>query len=409
MKVLWITLILSLALPDSSRCFEGKYHSTAAFKHPVAQAVFDLGYKLLDEWQNTPGSEDNVVISPESIYSALALILPGLNGDSRVEVEQALGGLHLADIVGEHNEMNKAVFNNEEAQYKLHRANRLYVDHSVLLTKQYKADVFDALLKQNSHKRVNFQQNPNQARERINKYVENHTNGEIVDFLDADQVTTLTRMFLVTALSLQAQWETTFSANRTAEFQVTEDETSPTTFMIAPSASCRLASDEENENYGAVRIPFKDSEMSMLIIMPMEAGNFEAVNQHDVKSILEEVSEETWSEKCKLIIPKFKIATDINKMIPILQKMGISSMFDPNVADLSNMLQKDTEDIHVTDFTHTATVDVNENGIKAAAATGVGYSARVMPKTVLINRPFLFIVRHEATGSSLFLGKVSRP
>ena len=65
-------------MPGLINCNVEKYHSTATFKHPVAQAVFNLGYKLLDEWQST-SSEDNGVISPECIYSALALILPGMN------------------------------------------------------------------------------------------------------------------------------------------------------------------------------------------------------------------------------------------------------------------------------------------------------------------------------------------
>ena len=38
--------------------------------------MFNFGYKFLDELQNTT-ADDNIVISPESLYTALTLILPG--------------------------------------------------------------------------------------------------------------------------------------------------------------------------------------------------------------------------------------------------------------------------------------------------------------------------------------------
>ena len=78
---------------------------------------------------------------PKSIPAWHHLLYPGLAGDTRAEVERALGGLHLADIIGEHSEMNNVIFNNPDAEYKLYKASRLYVDHTVHLTKQYKADV----------------------------------------------------------------------------------------------------------------------------------------------------------------------------------------------------------------------------------------------------------------------------
>lgn len=409
MEKVWIALLFALALFGLVNCT--KFHSTSGFRHPSAQAVFNFGFKFLDELHNTT-ADDNIVISPESLYTALTLILPGLAGDTRAEVERVLGGLHLADIIGEHSEMNNVIFNNPDAEYKLYKASRLYVDHTVHLTKQYKADVFQALLNQNAYKRVDFKRNPEGARAKINKYVENHSNGEITDFLSENQVTALTRLFLVTALSLEAQWSAEFTRTKSGEFMATADEMTSVEYMMTDSASCypyNLYYDE-NDKYAAVKIPFKATQLSMVIVMPKIPGDFTTINDQDIKDALEELSGEyAWPSPCQIIIPKFKIKTDISNAVPVLQKMGVSSIFNPDVADLSNMFQKDTSDIHVTDFTHEATLEVDEKGVKATAATGAGFSARMLPETVLINKPFLFIIRHEATGSSLFLGKVSKP
>lgn len=408
MVVMWISLLLLSAFPFIN-CQE-KYLPSSTFKHPVARALFEFGYQLYEE-SLTPDTE-NIVISPESVYSALALLLPGLKGDSFAEVDQALGGSHLADVIAEHNAMNNDIFNNPTPSYELFRANRIYVDEAVLLTKQYKADILDPILAQNSHKRVDFQNDPDEARAKINKYVENHTGGEIVDFLKEDHVTSLTRMFLVNALSLKAQWDEAFRPERTkqADFQVSSDESTSANFMISSTSQCDTIYGE-NGAYSGVVIPFKDSQLSMVMVMPTEPGDFNAIDSNVIQSALGKVTEDKWrgTSLCQLIIPKFRVETGIDELIPALKRMGITSIFEPRLADLSNMLQKDTEDIYVSDATHKATLEIDEKGVRASAATGIGASARMLPQTVVINKPFMFMVRHESTGSTLFMGKISKP
>lgn len=61
---------------------------------------------------------------------------------------------------------------------------------------------------------------------------------------------------------------------------------------------------------------------------------------------------------------------------------------------------------------HQAFVDVNEEGTEAAAATAVGMraaSAPPPPRVVTVDRPFLFLIRDEKTGSILFMGRVADP
>ena len=105
-----------------------------------------------------------------------------------------------------------------------------------------------------------------------------------------------------------------------------------------------------------------------------------------------------------------QVKTDISNAVPVLKQMGITRIFDPSQADLSDMFEKENvEDISLTDFTHEATIEVDENGVKASAATGAGFAGRSLPQFVSVDKPFLFLVRHEATGSTLFLGKVTKP
>ena len=58
---------------------------------------------------------------------------------------------------------------------------------------------------------------------------------------------------------------------------------------------------------------------------------------------------------------------------------------------------------------HKAVVEVNEEGTEAAAATAVGMRTTSMPPMFEVNRPFLFLIREHATGTILFIGRVTNP
>jgi len=413
-KVLIALLFAPALLLGTVSCWEKP--SYGVFEHPSAEALFNFGYTFLEKLQSVT-THDNIIISPESLYTALTLILPGLSGDTKThaEIEEALlGGLQLDDdVIDGHVNMNQLVFNTSDVQYKLHQASRVFIDKTIHLSKQYKnATNKQNLLGRNAYKRVDFTTNHEEARQKINRFVEKNTNGEITDFLDSDQVTPLTRMFLITALSLEATWNAKLTKNTEGDFTVTADEVMKVQYMLG-EGRCNHYNlyYNKNDKWAVVKVPFKASELTMVMIMPKKVGDFSSLSEQDIKDALAKVAGTyRWPVPCQLNIPKFKIKTDISNAVPVLKQMGITSIFDPSTADLSNMFQKgNTEDISLTDFTHEATIEVDENGVKASAATGAGFAGRSIPQFVSVDKPFLFLIRHEATGSTLFLGKVTKP
>ena len=64
---------------------------------------------------------------------------------------------------------------------------------------------------------------------------------------------------------------------------------------------------------------------------------------------------------------------------------------------------------------HKAFVAVDEEGTEAAAATAVMVALTAMPsrpkqpKVFKADHPFVFMIRHRATGSILFMGRVMNP
>ncbi|MCZ7662225.1 MAG: hypothetical protein M5U22_04450 [Thermoleophilia bacterium] len=81
--------------------------------------------------------------------------------------------------------------------------------------------------------------------------------------------------------------------------------------------------------------------------------------------------------------------------------------FDPDRASLSGM--NGPGGLWVDDAYHAARVSVDEAGTEAAAGSAVVVAARAGGDAMIVDRPFLFLIRHRPSGEILFLGQVVDP
>lgn len=66
-------------------------------------------------------------------------------------------------------------------------------------------------------------------------------------------------------------------------------------------------------------------------------------------------------------------------------------------------------DLRVQAVVHKAIISVDEKGTTASAATGVSAGVISIPSSLVVDRPFLFFIRHNPTGAILFQGRVVDP
>lgn len=99
-----------------------------------------------------------------------------------------------------------------------------------------------------------------------------------------------------------------------------------------------------------------------------------------------------------------------------LKALGMPLAFDPNLANFTGLANppNPAERLVITKVFHKGFVRVDEKGTEAAAATAVlgietGASADGGPRPLQVNRPFLFLIRDNASGLVLFLGRVTDP
>jgi serpin B len=349
------------------------------------------------------GKQGNVIISPASIQSAVTLAMFGATEGSQTRTQMMQGMKYPEQFSASSIADGYKAFNeNVEKTNGLKIANKVYVmeNYSVkpsfqeVATKSFKSEA----------QPLNFGANQ-QAAKTINGWVEDHTNNKIKDLISPDSLSSDTRMVLVNAIYFKGFWEHQFDKKQTfkAPFFLNDVDSVDVDFM-------RI---KKHFNYGvfeeldatALELPYKDSDITMMIILPNKRGGLAALEKNLHKVDFSEMSNRMYSQEVNVEIPKFKIEFDIKLNEP-LQKMGMTKMFS-NDAEFNNLLEQ-PEDLKVSEVVHKAFIEVNEEGAEAAAATGIYfvlYSAADDPD-FLARHPFLFMIMKGE--SALFMGRVRK-
>jgi serpin B len=107
-------------------------------------------------------------------------------------------------------------------------------------------------------------------------------------------------------------------------------------------------------------------------------------------------------------MPKFEFDARFS-LKEALIAMGMPAAFSAG-ADFSGMTGDRA--LSIADVVHKAFVSVDEEGTEAAAATAVVMVESAMPAQpveVIIDHPFIFLIRDIETGAVLFVGRVVDP
>jgi serpin B len=362
--------------------------------------AFDLYAKLKTE-------EGNLIFSPYSISTALAMTYAGARGETAAEMKKTLRfalsqeKLHpaMADLVDDLNARGG------KDAYELVVANRLwgqagysFLAPFIALNRTY----YGAGLEQ-----VNFKTATEAARKTINTWVEDKTRDKIQELLKPGILTDLTRLVLTNAIYFKGNWASQFKKERTADapFHVTPDKSVdvPTMRQTAKFGYT------ETQDMQVLEMPYIGDDLSMTILLPKKADGL-----GKVEASLSAATLKTWvarlrKQKVGVFLPRFKMEFSVG-LVDTLEAMGMPRAFDPSRADFSGM--DGTRALSITAVIHKAFVDVNEEGTEAAAATAVVMGLRSAPSRPIIfnaDRPFIFLIRDRVTGSVLFIGRVTDP
>ena len=370
-----------------------------------AFAVNLLGVLGADE----PG---NLFLSPHSISVALAMTWAGARGETATQVADALrftlgaDALHPAfnrlDLdLATRDELDPELYEEGEG-FRLSVANQLFGQEGYA----FEPDFLDVLALHYGAglRALDFASDPDGHRVAINDWVEAVTEDRIVDLLPAGSITSMTRLVLVNAIYFKASWEVPFEVADTADAAFHRLDGSE---VEVPTMNGELRSRcGTGPGYAVVDLPYIGQQLAMTLVVP-DSGGFEAVRLSLTGESLGTAMEGMEPCELTLALPRWSFSTAFNAKDPLLT-LGMVDAFGAE-ADFSGVTT--TEALVISGIYHQAFIAVNELGTEAAAATAViedGTSAPE-PVSLVVDRPFFFLVRDLPTGAVLFLGQLLDP
>ncbi len=346
----------------------------------------------------------NVVVSPSSIATALAMTLAGARATTQSEMAAVLGGVDPAVLGPSMHDLAVALTALTTDGVQVEQANSLWVQAGFAVLQPF----LDALGDQfgAAPEAADFRSDPETARRAINAWVDQHTAHRIPELLGPGAIESLTRLVLVNAIWLKAAWQQPFDRPSTSPgpFRTASGATVQTPMMHQRS-HLQLAS---SGGWSAVRLPYAGGRLAMIVALP--DGDDPGLPPADLTGRFS-------TELVDLAMPSFDIDlhTDLAAQLAAL---GMPSAFDPNRADFSGIVTPTTPEnrLSIGAVIHQANITVDEAGTEAAAATAVVMVAGAAPNQepptpipFVVDRPFSFVVQDEVTGTVLFAGRIGDP
>jgi len=350
----------------------------------------------------------NTIISPFLVKLLLSILAEAAGSETSTHRE-LLSVLPSVQSNVQTRELYGKIFGSllqKSEDYELNLGTKLYVDHFIEPRQRYQAIIKSFYY--SDVETVDFS-NAKEAAAIINSWVSNITHNHIKDIAteeDAQRAVIL----LLNAIYFNGFWRRPFPDNQTTSipFYTNSATRALLPFMVRTGDYYYLESKELDSRI--IRLPYKGRKFAMYIVLPNQIdGLNDLVNRVDSSTLhraqwLMDITE------IKVCIPKFKFENAIH-LNDVLKELGIKQMFTmqaslPLLARGSGVENR----LQVSNVLQKTGIDVNERGSTIYAATQISLSNKFGAEHDFIaDRPFLFLIEDETTGTLLFSGKVTKP
>jgi serpin B len=399
--------------------------TTHAADNTAATAINSLGIDLLR--QTKPN--ENTVLSPYSIQSAMAMAYEGADGTTRTEMAKVLhypdGDAIRTSLNALRESLHQLSTNSQAREQREKRDSGAANDPFVLTTanrlfgqKGYDfRPAYQSLLKDSygaPFEALDFH-NAIGAAQHINSWIEQQTHNRIRDLIAPSALNDLTRLVLVNAVYLKVPWMTPFEASATK----------PQPFHLSGGKDIQVPTMTQKKNFAygkfnnmtAIVLPYRPYDLQFVVLLPDARDGLEALQQNLTPDVLAKCAS---LERKEIILqmPTFRLEPPVFSLKEKFETLGMKQAFDipAGSANFERIASKRNNDyLYISDIFHKTFVDVDEKGTEAAAATAIVMMTNGLqlekPEAieVHIDHPFLFAIQHRETGACLFLGRVTDP
>lgn len=404
-KIISFALCLVLVLSVFSACKGGEDKSDIKYD-PILdgysevnvdafpECVTDLGLKLITKADN---GKSNVLVSPLSAYFALAMVSEGASGETLSELEVPLGmennnvtaaiSLYLKEILSEERETALSIANalwlrsGKDGAKPTSR----FID---IMERNYMATVFRSPMNSDTVYKMN-------------SWVKEKTSNRIKKVIEKTDPEAYA--YIVNAISFDSKWEEQYKVTdvRDGIFTDSEGREQKVKFM---------SSTEKDYIETDLGIGFKKAyegeRYSFIAIMPKEEYSISELLASLDSETLCRVIRESNGQSVMTMLPKFTVNGELD-LAKSLKELGVNKAFE--MGDGFSELSPDGQ-MCLSRIIHKTYVKVYEEGTEAGAVTvieapGSAYGAE--PKTVYLDRPFVYGIVDVESGIPVLLGTMN--
>lgn len=366
---------------------------------------FDLN--LLSELSKSDENRGkNIIVSPASVKTLLALLVEGSSGSTTDEILQALQ-LQTMDKQESMSLLRKSysLLKNNRSVVTLESGNKIYRAYGLNIRKDYESIVKNAY--DVDIESLDFS-NSKLAAATMNEWVDDVSHGLIPNLVDADNIEKDTKLFLLNFIYLKANWDQQFDVRSTYTHCFYERENDCQKIKFMHQKRLTNYTDSGDHKAEIFEIPFRDPRYTIVFMIPHAGTNVQSVLANLDRKDLFEQMKSFEEEEINLSLPRTAVEFS-NHLVDTLKKLNIRAIFG-NEAKLDNLLNNNTP-LFVDDIIHKARIEFTEEGAEAAAISG-GNTMTLSADTdrnVIADRPFLFFLRDTTVAGFLFEGIVSSP
>ena len=316
-------------------------------------------------------TDGNSAVSPASMAIAMAMVANGDSGESRDDVLRLLGFNPVECDISQLNDYCRIMLTELpklDGRTVCRFANSLWHRPGLKVTESFSGVLGNVY----SSDEIAIDPNGEKGMRNINRWVGNYTGGMIPEFLKWPLNNT--DIFLINATYFKGRWATEF-------------------------------------NVEARSLPFGSGNFELTALLPTQETGFReflrSVSYGEFKA-LAELMRSGQPAHIALSFPKFQTETESDgDMTEVMKGLGLRDAF---IRGFNAMVEG--QDALINGILQAVNIKVDEKGVEAAAATGIGMATSPGPdqsEVVELNfdRPFLYVIRETSTGTILFMGMVT--
>ena len=348
---------------------------------------------------------ENIVLSPMSLQMALAMVWNGADSETKTAIQKAMGMKDYSkEDVNNYFKKIREAFIETDPTTKLAIANSIWYRENLSVLPDFinlNRVYYNAAIE-----KVDF--TSQQTLDRINNWCSDNTNGLITKMLN--EIPADAAMYLLNALYFKGMWSDTYGFDKSITVDMPFNKESGDIASVKMMKQNNRLPYYKDKYLSMTSLPYGNGAFSMVLVLPENSVSLDELRKKLTEpGYWENCVKTLYTRDVDLFLPRFKIEYEI-ELDKTLEQLGMGIAYS-NLADFSKI---SSTPLSISKVKQKTFLEVNEEGTEAAAVTSIEMNftstGEVNPPAIFCaDRPFLFAIQENSSGSILFMGKIGSP